>query len=73
MVFERFNQMSVNPAVSMLHNPEEKMTFGPLLRHVMRQDPDIIMIGEIRDEETASLAVQAALTGHSGIQHAAHE
>ncbi len=64
MVFEHFNQISVNPAVSMLHNPEEKMTFGPLLRHVMRQDPDVIMIGEIRDEETASLAVQAALTGH---------
>ena len=64
MVFDRFNQMSVNPGVSMLHNPEEKMTFGPLLRHVMRQDPDIIMIGEIRDEETASLAIQAALTGH---------
>ena len=64
MVFERFNQISVNPAVSMLHNPEEKMTFGPMLRHVMRQDPDVIMIGEIRDEETASLAVQSALTGH---------
>ncbi|HTY22063.1 MAG TPA: GspE/PulE family protein [Desulfomonilaceae bacterium] len=64
MVFERFNQIAVNPAISMLHNPEEKMTFGPLLRHVMRQDPDVIMIGEIRDEETASLAVQAALTGH---------
>ncbi len=64
MVYERFNQISVNPAVGMLHNPEEKMTFGPMLRHVMRQDPDVIMIGEIRDEETASLAVQAALTGH---------
>ncbi len=64
MVYERFNQISVNPAVSMLHNPEEKMTFGPMLRHVMRQDPDVIMIGEVRDEETASLAVQSALTGH---------
>ncbi|MBM3300413.1 MAG: Flp pilus assembly complex ATPase component TadA, partial [Deltaproteobacteria bacterium] len=64
MVCEKFNQISVNPAVSMLHNPEERMTFGPMLRHVMRQDPDVIMIGEIRDEETASLAVQAALTGH---------
>ncbi len=64
MVFDSFNQMAVSPAVSMLHNPEEKMTFGPLLRHVMRQDPDVIMIGEIRDEETATLAVQAALTGH---------
>lgn len=64
MVFERFNQISVNPAVSMLHDPTERMTFGPILRHVMRQDPDVIMIGEIRDEETASLAVQSALTGH---------
>lgn len=64
MVSDRFNQIAVNPAVSMLHNPDEKMTFGPMLRHVMRQDPDVIMIGEIRDEETAQLAVQAALTGH---------
>jgi general secretion pathway protein E len=64
MVSERFNQIAVNPAVSMLHDPKERMTFGPILRHVMRQDPDIIMIGEIRDQETASLAVQAALTGH---------
>jgi general secretion pathway protein E len=64
MVYEPFNQIAVNPAVSMLHDPDEKMTFGPILRHVMRQDPDIIMIGEIRDNETSSLAVQAALTGH---------
>ncbi len=64
MVYEAFNQIAVNPAVSMLHDPDERMTFGPMLRHVMRQDPDVIMIGEIRDEETASLAVQAALTGH---------
>ncbi len=64
MVFERFNQIAVNPAISMLHDPKERMTFGPILRHVMRQDPDVIMIGEIRDAETAQLAVQAALTGH---------
>jgi general secretion pathway protein E len=64
MVFENFNQIQVSPAVSMLHDPDERMTFGPILRHVMRQDPDVIMIGEIRDDETASLAVQAALTGH---------
>ncbi len=64
MVHERFNQISVNPAVSMLHDASERMTFGPMLRHVMRQDPDVIMIGEIRDEETAGLAIQAALTGH---------
>ncbi|MEW6351406.1 MAG: GspE/PulE family protein [Thermodesulfobacteriota bacterium] len=64
MVYELFNQIAVNPSLSMLHDPDERMTFGPVLRHVMRQDPDIIMIGEIRDEETAQLAVQAALTGH---------
>jgi len=64
MVFERFNQISVNPGLTLLHNPDERLTFGPILRHVMRQDPDVIMIGEIRDDETASLAVQAALTGH---------
>ncbi len=39
-------------------------TFPKVLRHVLRQDPDVIMIGEIRDEETAQIAVQAALTGH---------
>ena len=38
--------------------------FAKLLRHVLRQDPDIIMVGEIRDRETAEIAVQAALTGH---------
>jgi type IV pilus assembly protein PilB len=40
------------------------MTFSSALRSLLRQDPDIIMIGEIRDEETARIAVQAALTGH---------
>ncbi len=40
------------------------MTFARGLRHVLRQDPDVIMIGEIRDEETARLAIQSALTGH---------
>jgi general secretion pathway protein E len=64
MMFENFNQISVMPAVTMLHDQNERLTFGPILRHVMRQDPDIIMVGEIRDVETASLAVQAALTGH---------
>src|SRR3989338_1569926 len=39
-------------------------TFASGLRHILRQDPDIIMVGEIRDGETASLATQAALTGH---------
>jgi len=40
------------------------MTFGRALRSILRQDPDVIMVGEIRDEETARVAVQAALTGH---------
>jgi type II secretory ATPase GspE/PulE/Tfp pilus assembly ATPase PilB-like protein len=40
------------------------MTFAKALRSMLRQDPDIIMIGEIRDDETARVAVQAALTGH---------
>ncbi|MDO8436195.1 MAG: GspE/PulE family protein [bacterium] len=44
--------------------PEIGYTFPTGLRHILRQDPDIIMVGEIRDEETASLAIHAALTGH---------
>jgi len=44
--------------------PEIGYDFSQGLRHVVRQDPDIIMVGEIRDEESASLATQAALTGH---------
>ncbi len=45
-------------------NPDAGLTFATGLRSVLRQDPDIIMVGEVRDKETASLAVQAALTGH---------
>ena len=44
--------------------PEIGYSFGSGLRYMLRQDPDIIMVGEIRDEETASLAIHAALTGH---------
>ncbi len=44
--------------------PEINYDFATGLRHVVRQDPDIIMVGEIRDKETAQLAIQAALTGH---------
>ncbi len=44
--------------------PEIGYTFGRGLRHILRQDPNIIMVGEIRDEETAALATHAALTGH---------
>ena len=56
MVYEPFNQTLVQPKID--------VTFANALRTVLRQDPDIIMVGEIRDEETAQMAVQAALTGH---------
>jgi general secretion pathway protein E len=56
MVFEDFNQVAVKPQID--------ITFASTLRTVLRQDPDIIMVGEIRDTETAEHAVQAALTGH---------
>jgi general secretion pathway protein E len=56
MVFEDFNQVAVRPQID--------LTFSSALRTVLRQDPDIVMIGEIRDTETAEHAVQAALTGH---------
>jgi type IV pilus assembly protein PilB len=45
-------------------NPEVGLTFANGLRSILRQDPDVVMVGEIRDKETAELAVQAALTGH---------
>jgi type IV pilus assembly protein PilB len=50
------NQNQVNDAIG--------LTFPKILKHVLRQDPDIIMVGEIRDRQTAEIAVQAALTGH---------
>ncbi|MCZ6837603.1 MAG: ATPase, T2SS/T4P/T4SS family [Planctomycetota bacterium] len=53
------------PGVSQIQVSAKKgMTFASGLRSVLRQDPDIIMIGEIRDEETAVMAIQSALTGH---------
>ncbi len=45
-------------------NPKANLTFASTLRSILRQDPDIIMIGEIRDEDTAEIAVRAAITGH---------
>jgi len=56
MVYEDFNQVAVQPAVG--------LTFGSILRNILRQDPDIIMIGEMRDLETAQNAIQASMTGH---------
>ena len=56
MVEDAFNQMQVNHGIN--------LNFSSGVRALMRQDPDIIMVGEIRDLETANMAVQAALTGH---------
>lgn len=51
-------------AIQVQINPKAGLTFPKALRAVLRQDPDTIMVGEIRDKETAELAIQAALTGH---------
>jgi len=56
MVQEEFNQTAVQTKIG--------IGFAAALRHILRQDPDVIMVGEIRDPETAQYAVQAALTGH---------
>lgn len=56
MIYENFNQTSIHPQIG--------ITFASSLRTILRQDPDIIMVGEIRDFETADNAIQAALTGH---------
>jgi type IV pilus assembly protein PilB len=53
---ETVNQIQVNEAVG--------LSFARALRSILRQDPDIVMVGEIRDQDTARVAVQAALTGH---------
>jgi general secretion pathway protein E len=56
MIYEDFNQTSIHPQIG--------VTFASSLRTILRQDPDIIMVGEIRDFETADNAIQSALTGH---------
>jgi general secretion pathway protein E len=56
MVCQEFNQTEVQMKVG--------ITFASALRHILRQDPDVIMVGEIRDPDTAQYAIQAALTGH---------
>lgn len=53
---ERVNQIQVNPKID--------LTFARVLRSILRQDPDVIMVGEIRDTETARIAMRAAVTGH---------
>jgi general secretion pathway protein E len=56
LVYEGFNQIAANTKTG--------TGFADALRHVLRQDPDVIMVGEVRDAETAQQAIQAALTGH---------
>ena len=56
MNIEGINQVQVNSEIG--------LTFGRVLRSILRQDPNIILIGEIRDSETAQIAVRASITGH---------
>lgn len=76
-LMKRLNQPEVNiatvedpveyrlPGVNHIQvDPDRELTFARGLRSIVRQDPDVIMVGEIRDEETAEIAVNAALTGH---------
>jgi general secretion pathway protein E len=56
IVTDQFNQVEVQPRVG--------ITFAEALRHLLRQDPDVMMVGEVRDTETANITIQAALTGH---------
>ena len=56
MIQPAFNQTQVQPLID--------LNFAEGLRSLMRQDPDIIMVGEIRDLQTADMAIQASLTGH---------
>jgi general secretion pathway protein E len=56
IVLDALNQVAVQPKIG--------LSFAEALRHVLRQDPDVVMVGEVRDEDTAQIATQAALTGH---------
>ncbi len=56
IILDSLNQVAVQPKIG--------LTFAEALRHVLRQDPDVVMVGEVRDEDTAAIATQAALTGH---------
>ena len=57
-------EMNINGINQIQVNSEIGLTFAEVLRSILRQDPDIIMIGEIRDDETAKIAVRASITGH---------
>lgn len=57
-------EYDIDGIIQVAINTKIDLTFARSLRHILRQDPDIIMVGEIRDSETAEIAIQAALTGH---------
>jgi type IV pilus assembly protein PilB len=57
-------EYQLNGVIQMPVNPKRGLTFATGLRHILRQDPDVVMVGEIRDSETAEIAIRAALTGH---------
>ncbi len=57
-------EMNINGINQIQVNSEVGLTFASVLRSILRQDPDVIMIGEIRDDETAKIAVRASITGH---------
>jgi general secretion pathway protein E len=56
IIVDAFNQVATQNKIG--------LTFAEALRHILRQDPDVIMVGEVRDPETSNIALQAALTGH---------
>ena len=58
------NQIQVKPDIG--------FDFAAGLKSILRQDPDILMLGEIRDAESAKIAMQSALTGHLGVQYGTH-
>lgn len=57
-------EYQLDGVIQMPVNPRRGLTFSRGLRHILRQDPNVIMVGEIRDKETADIAIRAALTGH---------
>jgi type II secretion system protein E len=57
-------EYQLDGVIQMPVNPRRGLTFSKGLRHILRQDPNVIMVGEIRDKETADIAIRAALTGH---------
>ena len=61
----KYNRSQImSQAWAMYRNKFYRYTFAEALKSILRQDPDVLMIGEIRDDETAAIAVRAAITGH---------